>query len=391
MAGTTPKKGNVCHEDQGERRDGGESLHSTPMNQREWEEAGQGQLWRAVVHSTHGSGCTGPGILGGGHLPTVPPPSGRLQPPRHGTGRALLRLLGRRTQVLTAEPGFMGVAAGRGVSMWPPCKERQKTVSLGHASPCHSCAISSGNSTPQSGLPRARVEMGPGEDTAGDGESVHKALELLGERNRARKAMSRAVWKRPFGKEGFPLEPVLRSRIGREGAHQSFLGRPNKQSPHRPQTPLWEPCKEALQGAQGTERCQGHPARTHRLSLPESVHDGTPLLSHHTVVPQPGLGVDGLPHSPQHLQGLPAVPAERRGLPGAQQDMELSACCTAEPAGTPGLPKMDSPGTVHSFLNTLPQGERGVLGHFGTSHPTLMCKANVLKALGLALGLALTF
>lgn len=71
-----------------------------------------------------------------------------------------------------------------------------------------------------------------------------------------------------------------------------------------------------LQGAQGTERCQGHSARTHRLCLPEGVHNGTPLLSHHTVVPQPGLGVDGLTHGPQHLQGLPAVPAERRGWQG---------------------------------------------------------------------------
>lgn len=157
----------------------------------------------------------------------VPPASGRLQPPSHGTGRAL----GRRTQVLTAEPGFMGVAAGRGVSMWPPCKERQKPVSLGHTSPCHSCAISSGNSTFQSGLPRAGVEMGPGKDTAVDGESGHKALELLGESN-----VQSRVWKKKisFGEEDFPLEPVLSSRIGREGTHQSFLGRPNKQSPQPP-------------------------------------------------------------------------------------------------------------------------------------------------------------
>lgn len=49
------------------------------------------------------------------------------------------------------------------------------------------------------------------------------------------------------------------------------------------------------------------------------------------------------------------------------------------------LPKMDFPGTVHSFLNTLPQGKRGVLGHFGTSHPILLCTANILKPLGLAL------
>lgn len=43
----------------------------------------------------------GSGILGDGHLPmrtTVPPGPGRLQSPSHGTARALLGLLGRRTK-----------------------------------------------------------------------------------------------------------------------------------------------------------------------------------------------------------------------------------------------------------------------------------------------------
>lgn len=114
--------------------------------------------------------------------PLSPPPPGRLQPPSHGTDRALLRLLGRRTQVLTAEPGFMGVAAGRGVSMWPPCKERHNPVSLGHASPLHSCALSPGNSTSQSVLLRAGVEMGPGKDMAVDEESGHRFGAAGGER-----------------------------------------------------------------------------------------------------------------------------------------------------------------------------------------------------------------
>lgn len=97
--------------------------------------------------------------------------------------------------------------------------------------------------------------------------------------------------------------------------------------------------------------------RTHRLCLPERVHNGTPLLSHHTVVPQPGFRVDGLPNSPQHLQRLPAVPAERRGLTGAQQAAEKSSC---EPVAlqslqeSPGLSNIFGVSMIQSLLSSLP-------------------------------------
>lgn len=205
--------------------------------------------------------------------------------------------------------------------MWPPCKERQNPVSLGRASPSHSCAISSGNSTSHSGLLRAGVHMGPGKDTAVDGESGHR-FGAGGEKERKESSGQSRVRKRPLGEEDFSFWSLLELQDRKtRSTLVSWAGQTNR--PHRPQTPLWKTCKEALQGAQGTARCQGHPARTHRLCLPEGVHNGAPLLSHHSVVPQPGLGVDGLTHGPQHLQGLPAVPAERRGLAGAQQAMEL--------------------------------------------------------------------
>lgn len=102
--------------------------------------------------------------------------------------------------------------------------------------------------------------------------------------------------------------------------------------------------------------------RTHRLCLPECVHNGTPLLSHHTVVPQPGFRVDGLPNGPQHLQRLPAVPAERRGLTGAQQAAEKSSC---EPVAlqslqeSPGLSNIFGVSTIQSLLSSLSQGKKG--------------------------------
>lgn len=94
--------------------------------------------------------------------------------------------------------------------------------------------------------------------------------------------------------------------------------------------PAKTPCREH-KGKRGPRNTQ---ARTHCLCLPECVHNGTPLFSHHTVVPQPGFWVDGLTDTPQHLQRLPAVPAERRGLAGAQQATERSSC---EPAAQQSL------------------------------------------------------
>lgn len=53
--------------------------------------------------------------------------------------------------------------------------------------------------------------------------------------------------------------------------------------------------------------------KTYRFRLPEGVDDGTPLVSHHVVVPLPGLRVDGLSHRPQDLQRPSLVPADRWG------------------------------------------------------------------------------
>lgn len=61
-----------------------------------------------------------------------------------------------------------------------------------------------------------------------DGESGHKSLELLGERKRGRRAVSRAEFGRDPWRGRFPLGACLSSRTGRERAHQSFRGRPNK-------------------------------------------------------------------------------------------------------------------------------------------------------------------
>lgn len=184
-----------------------------------------GELWYPGPTSVAARG------LGFGRWPPprvhhCPPTPGRLQPPSHGTDRALLRLLGRRTQVLTAEPGFMGVAAGRGVSMWPPCKERQNPVSLGRASPSHSCAISSGNSTSQSGLLRAGVEMGRIWQWMGN---LGTKLWSWGrEREAAEQCPEQSLEETLWRGKVSPFGACLSSRIGREGAHQSFLGRPNK-------------------------------------------------------------------------------------------------------------------------------------------------------------------
>lgn len=41
---------------------------------------------------------------------------------------------------------------------------------------------------------------------------------------------------------------------------------------------------------------------TTSLGLPEGVHDGDVGVAHNTVIPQPGLGVDGFPHAAQHCQ-----------------------------------------------------------------------------------------
>lgn len=53
----------------------------------------------------------------------------------------------------------------------------------------------------------------------------------------------------------------------------------------------------------------GGPAPSYRFRLPEGVNNGAALVSHHRVVPQPRLRVDGLSHRPQNLQGRSAPPA----------------------------------------------------------------------------------
>ena len=144
--------------------------------------------------------------------------------------------LGRRTEVLTAEPGFMGVAAGRGVSMWPPCKERQKRVSWAMPARPTAVCISSGHVTSQSdtGCSGQLWRQGLGKDTAGDREPVfgHKALELLGERNRGRRAGSRAdLGRDPLERKVSPWSLFeVQERKRRRGTntcrpHQSLLGK----------------------------------------------------------------------------------------------------------------------------------------------------------------------
>lgn len=52
------------------------------------------------------------------------PYSNRLTPPHPIPAKPRTR----RSTLLTAEPGFMGVAPGRGVSIWPPCGSQRSGI-----------------------------------------------------------------------------------------------------------------------------------------------------------------------------------------------------------------------------------------------------------------------
>lgn len=154
-----------------------------------------------MAHGARACSCSGPGlgfwvVAASPRAPPCHHHAGKLVATRpwHRQCQLLLQHCGppgalpapgRKREVLTAEPGFMGVAAGRGVSMWPPCKERQKRVSLGNASPSTAVCISSGRIMSQSeaGCSGQLWRWGLGKDMAGDREPMfgHKALELLGE------------------------------------------------------------------------------------------------------------------------------------------------------------------------------------------------------------------
>lgn len=137
-------------------------------------------------------------------LPALPPTHSRWQGPRRRRGTSAMgttarrqggeprhcnvqsrgsgdpgdpSLLGGRRKVLTAEPGFMGVAAGRDVSMWPPCEGRQKGVSLGDAGLLG--RIQQGTGSPHSGL------------------KLWRCWRKQRERERESRAQSRP-WQRPF-------------------------------------------------------------------------------------------------------------------------------------------------------------------------------------------------
>lgn len=79
-------------------------------------------------------------------------------------------------------------------------------MSLGHASPSLSCAIISGNSTSQSGLLRAGVEMGPGNGRMGSlGTNLWSCWGR--ERGEGEQCPEQSL-EETLGEEGFPLEPV---------------------------------------------------------------------------------------------------------------------------------------------------------------------------------------
>lgn len=152
--------------------------------------------------------------------------------------------------------------------MWPPCKERQNQVNLGHAS--HRCLhrLWSHHIPLRHRLLGAAVDMGPWEGYGSDREPMfgYKALEMLGERKRGRRAGSRADPGRDLlEKKMFPwsLSEAQERKRKRETntwrPHQSLLAKQNH--PHRPKETLQQTCKDTLQGAQGKERSQGHPGK----------------------------------------------------------------------------------------------------------------------------------
>lgn len=158
MAGTTPKKGNVCH---GDQKGDMEVSYEPPLGGRA--RAALQRLWHM-----------GPSLCMY-HGPTTTLRG--WKPPGHGTGSAncccsalgSAHGLGRRAAVLTAEPGFKGVAPGSGVSMWPPCKERENRVSLGHASLSHTVCISSDHTTTDTGCSGQLRRQGLEKDKVVDG------------------------------------------------------------------------------------------------------------------------------------------------------------------------------------------------------------------------------
>ena len=171
-----------------------------------------------------------PGTLGGGHLPT--PSQATLagwSPPGHGSDRASCCCspgepslpLERGAELLTAEPGFMGVAAGRGVSMWPPCKERQKRVSLGRASPSDSCLhrLWSHHIPVRPRLLSAAAETGPWEEySRGQGARVWaQSFGAAGGKRGEGEQGPEQTLAGTLGGGRPPLGACLRSRKEREG------------------------------------------------------------------------------------------------------------------------------------------------------------------------------
>lgn len=145
----------------------------------------------------------------------------------------------------------MGVAAGRGVSMWPPCKERQNQVSLGRASPSHSCL----HWLWSHHIPGCSGQLwrwGLGKDTAGDSELVfgHEALELLGERKRGRRAGSRAdLGRHPLERK---VSPWSLSEVQERKKRRRHLQATPESPGQAKQLVRIEPkqtCKGTLQGA----------------------------------------------------------------------------------------------------------------------------------------------
>lgn len=266
-----------------------------------------------------------PGILGGGHHCPPTPWQAATTSAMAQTGPA--EAPGQENTNTHGRAWLHGGGSRKGCQHVTSLQREAKTSEFGQCQPIPQLCHQPWEQHIPVWAAQGRCGDGPWEGYgSGWGVCGDKASELRGERKEKESSVQSRV-----REEKFSLWSLFEFQDRKRRGTSEFSGQAKQAVPT---VPVWETCKEALQGAQGTGMCQGHPAGTHGLCLPERVHNGTPLLSHHTVVPQPGLRVDGLTHGPQHLQGLPAVPAERRGLAGAQHAVGSSSC---EPAAQQSL------------------------------------------------------
>lgn len=163
----------------------------------------------------------------------------------------------------------MGVAAGRGVSMWPPCKERQNQMSL--AMPAHPTAVctGSGHITSQSDAgclgqwwrwALGSIRQGTGSLCLGTKLWSCWGRERRGGEQGPEQTLAGTLWS---GRS--PLGACLRSRKERReptlAGHTGVSWASKTTSSHRTKETLWQTCKDTLQGAQGKERSQEHPGK----------------------------------------------------------------------------------------------------------------------------------